>query len=570
MRGNKNKNFFNLKLTRGQRKILTKLFVVIMAVSLYFAQDFSQYFQANLLQEIEPPVFDGTTYPIKQVPKWSDFTMSDFQKFKSGELNYQNVPADKLIDIPAYDTEILKNNPRTLGNKEQDLQFKNALGTYITAYLGAYTSGIEPAIETVGSHPAVDIRAYQGTPVYAIANAKVFKAKTGGTNGNYVVLKHYGIPTLDDPQTKVDLFSSYLHLEVLNVQLGEIVKKGQVIGIVGLTGLTTTYHLHFQIDQADAPYSPYWPFTWKDAQVAGLNFFEAVNVGLGKEEAAKYTVNPMDYVQKYLHYQENNTVASTENLTLEVNNNPSNPTNLNLNLEVNQNQNLTPEDSNPINTDTVIILQENQNTAPETPPNSNENLNPTDINPNSNVNLNPTSVFTDVTQSHSYFAAIQFLKANNIVSGYADGTFQPDKTVSRIEALKMLLLGFKMNLVTQSALQFSDTDNQEWYANYLQTALDLGIVRGYEDKTFRPANLINRAEYLKILLKINRIDPLPVYQAPYADVPADSWFAPYTFYSQTNNIFPANSENFEPTRSVTRGEVAESVYRMLQANLNKN
>lgn len=65
-----------------------------------------------------------------------------------------------------------------------------------------------------------------------------------------------------------------------------------------MTGITTTPHLHFQIDNADAPFHSYWPYTFQDLRNLKINFFEAVNLGLGKENAMKYTVHPMEFVQK--------------------------------------------------------------------------------------------------------------------------------------------------------------------------------------------------------------------------------------------------------------------------------
>lgn len=65
-----------------------------------------------------------------------------------------------------------------------------------------------------------------------------------------------------------------------------------------MTGITTTPHLHFQIDKASAPFHVYWPYSYSDLNELGIDFFAAVNMGLGKENALKNTVHPMTFVQE--------------------------------------------------------------------------------------------------------------------------------------------------------------------------------------------------------------------------------------------------------------------------------
>ena len=55
--------------------------------------------------------------------------------------------------------------------------------------------------------------------------------------------------------------------------------------------------MHFQIDRASAPFHPYWPFSFKEARDLGLGFMEAVNRGLGIENARKFTVNPLVFLE---------------------------------------------------------------------------------------------------------------------------------------------------------------------------------------------------------------------------------------------------------------------------------
>lgn len=64
-----------------------------------------------------------------------------------------------------------------------------------------------------------------------------------------------------------------------------------------MTGMTTTPHLHIQIDNDEAPFYPYWPFTGPEASEAGLNMYSAVDAGLNQDLILKYSVDPIDFIK---------------------------------------------------------------------------------------------------------------------------------------------------------------------------------------------------------------------------------------------------------------------------------
>lgn len=180
---------------------------------------------------------------------------------------------------------------------------------------------------------------------------------------------------------------------------------------------------------------------------------------------------------------------------------------------------------------------------------------------------NTKNIFNDVDNSHTNAKAISYLKEHNIISGYDDGSFQPDKTVSRVEALKMILLGFNISLSPTADLTFPDTDTEQWYAPYVGRALKLGVVKGYDNGTFKPAQTVNRAEFLKILFEATDTlvpEVSEVKNAPYPDVDANAWYAGYAKFSADKNLVPTNAEGeLEPSVGMTRADVAEVIYRLM-------
>jgi hypothetical protein len=172
-------------------------------------------------------------------------------------------------------------------------------------------------------------------------------------------------------------------------------------------------------------------------------------------------------------------------------------------------------------------------------------------------------IFTDVGRGNDHYDAIKYLYDNGIVSGYSDGTFQPNKTVNRAEALKMLMLAFNVGTGPAQALTFTDTDNSAWYATTLGTAVAKEIVAGYGDGTFKPAQTVNKAEYLKMIFKTNGIEVTDSISAnPYADVPKDAWYAPYAYLTNRKNLLDVPDNLLDPANGMTRGDVAETIYRL--------
>ena len=171
-------------------------------------------------------------------------------------------------------------------------------------------------------------------------------------------------------------------------------------------------------------------------------------------------------------------------------------------------------------------------------------------------------VFDDINRTHQNYQAIKYLKDHNIINGYPDGTFKPHKTVNRVEALKMLMLAFNVEASGGAyELNFQDTDNSAWYSSTLSTAVAKGIVKGYPDGTFKPANTVNRAEYLKILFKTNNMESDSEITKPYEDVDVSDWFAGYAFLANKMNILDVKN-NLYPADGMTRADVAETIYRM--------
>jgi len=176
------------------------------------------------------------------------------------------------------------------------------------------------------------------------------------------------------------------------------------------------------------------------------------------------------------------------------------------------------------------------------------------------------STFLDVSYSHTYSTAISYLESNNIVQGYPDGTFKPENTINRVEFLKIVLEGTRVPLDSDIPAGFIDTDEYQWYGPYIRKAKSEGWIQGYPDGTFKPLNPINKVEALKILGEVQQWDRLPlgeVPEAPFKDTYRYSWYSPYVYFAKENGILFAETDYLFPAEPVTRGYMAELVYRSI-------
>ena len=94
-------------------------------------------------------------------------------------------------------------------------------------------------------HAGVDISVPFGTGVEATADGIVLEAGPESGYGNEILIDHgYGLTT------------KYGHLSRIFVVVGQVLKRGQVIGAVGMTGKTTGPHLHYEVHVKDTPVNP--------------------------------------------------------------------------------------------------------------------------------------------------------------------------------------------------------------------------------------------------------------------------------------------------------------------------
>lgn len=171
--------------------------------------------------------------------------------------------------------------------------------------------------------------------------------------------------------------------------------------------------------------------------------------------------------------------------------------------------------------------------------------------------------FSDLDQSNPHYTAIMALVDQGVLQGYGDGRFLADQEVTRAETVKIVILGAGFDTSAPTELHFSDVASSDWHVNYVESAYRSGLIQGYEDGRFLPNQTVTRAEAVKIVLSSVELDYGTVSSDLYDDVKAGDWFAPYAAYASEWNIVGAQTDGlWHPHEEVTRGELAEMMYRL--------
>ena len=182
----------------------------------------------------------------------------------------------------------------------------------------------------------------------------------------------------------------------------------------------------------------------------------------------------------------------------------------------------------------------------------------------------PGTGFSDISASDAKDAILE-LAARGIISGMGEGTFKPDETMTRAQFATIVTLS--LGLSPEDTKAFDDVKNV-WYAPYVGTANKYGIVSGRSAKLFDPESTITRQEAAIMVAKAAKLCGMDIAMneiatrnvlAQFGDyTKAASWAQPYLAFCYNADILDQSDLDIEPLHKVTRAEIAQMLYNMLE------
>jgi len=153
-----------------------------------------------------------------------------------------------------------------------------------------------------------------------------------------------------------------------------------------------------------------------------------------------------------------------------------------------------------------------------------------------------------------------------IVTGFGNRTYEPDKAVTRAEFISMVNRLLRVQPVASDIPAFADVPRKAWHYGAVQAGLLLQLVDGTGERSFEPQRPVTRQEAAAIIMRAFK-QPKEAASGWLSYADADyiaEWAIPYVSLMQEQNLMNGDGGKFRPNDPMTRQETAVVLHRALQ------
>ncbi|MEH6943083.1 C40 family peptidase [Bacillus sp. JJ722] len=179
-----------------------------------------------------------------------------------------------------------------------------------------------------------------------------------------------------------------------------------------------------------------------------------------------------------------------------------------------------------------------------------------------------SSKFPDLGTDHFAYDAINTLTSQGVISGYQDGTFRPNDNVTRGQAAAIINRVLKHTATTD--VSFQDVSSNHTFAKEIAAIKELGIINGFPDGTFRPNDIMTRAQMAAIVknafnlkqpnISSSNSDPV------YSDVgPNNTFFEAITIMYEIDTTKGFKTDKYLPFQSASRADFSAAIFNGMNA-----
>lgn len=174
------------------------------------------------------------------------------------------------------------------------------------------------------------------------------------------------------------------------------------------------------------------------------------------------------------------------------------------------------------------------------------------------------SIFSDVRSKDPIYEAISSLNSESIITGYSNGTFKPNDSVTRGQAAAIINRALK--LPASPIRSFNDVSNSNPFANDIAAIEQAGIITGFADSTFRPNEPMTRAQMAVIVQRayeLNNAD-FSIAGSVYNDVPASYWaHDAINLMNKIDQTSVYKTNSYRAISNATRADFSVAIYNAM-------
>lgn len=185
-------------------------------------------------------------------------------------------------------------------------------------------------------------------------------------------------------------------------------------------------------------------------------------------------------------------------------------------------------------------------------------------------------VFTDLGNYPWARIAIEELAEKGVINGMGNSRFAPEEPLTRAQFSTMIVLALGDRAANEGPAPFNDVKTGDWHFGYVKKAVELGLIHGYTDGSFRPDAKLSREEMLTIIVQAMGVKFGPDDSEKYLNYfekesRISDWARGYVGYAEHSGLLEhghivkeTDKElSFDAQMQASRAEAALTVYRML-------
>ncbi|EZH66273.1 hypothetical protein DH09_10070 [Bacillaceae bacterium JMAK1] len=174
--------------------------------------------------------------------------------------------------------------------------------------------------------------------------------------------------------------------------------------------------------------------------------------------------------------------------------------------------------------------------------------------------------FSDVDASNPHFENIERAADRGVITGYSDGTYQPNTYITRGQIATMIVRAFDLEVPENPTRLYDDVSENHHFADVVQAVSEAGIMVGRFDNTvFEPGAQLSRQQMASILVRAFELENIPGDDTVVEDIELayESHVENILILAQ-HGITSTSDNTFRPSASVTRGQLASFLERSIE------